>query len=74
MTELCDVVAPELEPYRFRHPKAVDVEDAATNAELCDILYHWYTLEANCVEMSGELLWPSSIALAQLESGRRERA
>jgi len=24
--------------------------------------------------MSGELLWPSSIALAQLESGRRERA
>ena len=37
-------------------PKRVDVEDAAADAELRDILHHRHALEADALEMLGELL------------------
>src|SRR5438270_13831649 len=74
MSELRDIVSPELEPHRLRHPKAVDVEDSATHAELRDIFHHIDALEADRLEVRREILWPTRVALSDFQSRCAEGA
>ena len=55
-------------------PKRVDVEDAAAQAELRDVLDHRHALEADALEMLGELARAADVALAQLDAQIGERA
>ena len=73
VAQLGYIVVPEFEPHRLRHPEAVNVENAAADAELRDIFDHWHTFEANGLEVRGQLLWPAPISLAQLEPCRCQR-
>jgi len=68
MTELGDVVTPELETHRLRHTEAVDIEDAAAHAELRDVLHHGHALKADGFEMRGQLFGAPSVSLSELES------
>ncbi len=73
VSQLRNVVAPKLEAHWLRHPEAVDVEDPAADAELRDIFDHRDSLEPNRFKVRRELLWPTRVAFAELEPGRRER-
>src|SRR3954469_3660938 len=74
MPQLRDLVAPELQPYRLRHSKAVDVEDSAAHAELSDVIDHLDALEADGFEMSGEIFRSPGVAFSKLQPGLREGA
>ena len=62
--EILDLVAPELGADWFRHAERVHVENAAANAELRDIFDHRDALEADSLEVFGELGEPVRCALA----------
>src|SRR5689334_3291256 len=74
MTELGNLVAPELETHRLRHAEAVDVEYSPAHTELGDVFDHWDALEADRFEVRGEVFGSTGIAFSQLESGGRECA
>jgi hypothetical protein len=74
MPELRYLIAPEFEPHRLGHSKAVDVEDSAAHAELCDIIDHLDTLETDRFEVSGKVFGASCVAFSQLESRLGERS
>ena len=69
-----DLVAPELQAHRVGHAERVDVEDAAAQRELRDVLHHRHALEADALEVLGELARPAHVALAQLDAQVGERA
>src|SRR6202030_2186196 len=58
MAQLADVVTPELEAHRLRHPEAVDVEDSTAYAELGNVLHHRDALKADGAEVRGQLFGP----------------
>ena len=68
VTQLRDVVAPEFEANGLGHAKAVDIEDAAADAELRDVLHHSDALESDRFEVRGQGLWPTRVSFAQLEA------
>ena len=74
MTELRDIIAPELEANGLRHSEAVDVKDSAAHAELSDVLHHGYALKAYRLEVGRQVFRPASVALSQLNPGRSQRA
>jgi hypothetical protein len=74
VTQLDDLVAPELEAHRIGHAEAVDVEDAAAHRELRHVVDHLDALEADALEMRGQLLGPADVALPQLEACLAQRA
>ncbi len=51
VTQLDDLVSPELETHRLGHAEAVDVEDSAANTELRDVFDHQHSLESDGFEM-----------------------
>ena len=74
VTEIDDFVAPELEAHGIGHAERVDVEDAAAETELGDVLHHRHTLEADALEMRRELGRTAHVALPQLDAQVLERA
>ncbi len=74
MPKLRNLITPELEPDRLCHSEAVDVEDSAAHAELRDVVDHLNALEANRLEMRGEIFGTPHVALSQLETRVRKRA
>ena len=74
MTQIFDLVAPELGTHRFGHAKTVNIEDATADAELGDIFDHRHTLEADRLEVRRELAQAMRAALAQLDPEVLERA
>ena len=74
VAQIDDLVAPELQAHGIGHAERVDVEDAAAQAELRDVLDHRHALEADALEMLGELARPAHVALAQLDAQIGERA
>ena len=73
VTHLRDLITPELEAHRIRHPESVDVEDAAAYAELGDVLDHRDPLVADRLQMRGQRLGPPALALPQLDARRANR-
>ena len=72
VSELDDLVAPELEAHWFRHPERVDVENSATHRELRHILHHRHTFESDGLQMRNECFRATHIAFAQLQSRTRQ--
>ena len=74
VAQLDDLVAPELEAHRVRHAEGVDVEDAAAQAELRDVLYHGHALEPDALQVLRQLARAAHVALAQLDAQLGQRA
>jgi hypothetical protein len=53
--------------------RRVDVENAAAQAELRNVLHHRHALESDALEMLGQLARPAHVALAQLDAQLGER-
>ena len=51
VSQLDDLVAPELQTNRFGHAETVDVENAAANAVLSDVIHHRHAFESVCVKV-----------------------
>ena len=67
VAQINDFIAPQLGADGLRHAERVDVENAAANAELGDVLDHWYALEADRLQMPSEGFQAVTTAFAQLD-------
>src|SRR5205085_11106923 len=74
VTQLDDLVSPELETRRFGHAEAVDVEDSSAHTELRDVLDHQHSLESDGFEMQRKIFRTPDVAFAKLESRLSERS
>ena len=72
--ELGNLITPELQPHRFGHSEAVDVEDSAPNAELRDIVHHRNAFEPDGLEVGNEIFGTPYVAFSDLQAGLGERA
>src|SRR6476646_9071801 len=68
MPQLRNLIAPELETYRLRHSKAVDVEDSAAHAELGDVIDHLDPLESDRLEASCKIFRSPRVAFSDHEA------
>jgi hypothetical protein len=69
-----ELVAPELGANRVRHSEAVNVEDAAADAVLRDIIDERYAIEPESLQPISEIAQAMRLALPNLDPARRQRA
>jgi hypothetical protein len=67
VSQIHDLVAPKLGANGIRHAEAVDVENAAAQAELGDVFDHADALEPDRLQVVDERGGSVRIALAELE-------
>ncbi len=68
------LIAPELHPHGLGHAESVDIENAATQAELGHLFYRGDTLETNRRQVLGDLRRPADVAATQFETSVHEGA